>query len=146
MRPSELRALATKVAWAYIGKPYKWGGDDPMQGFDCSGLVCEILQSVGRIGRKEDLTADGLRLRFEVQLVNGPPSEGCLALWLNDAGRAVHVEYCIDALHTIGASGGDSTTVDEAAAIRMNAFIKVRPWQTRGGRVMFVDPFPVEAP
>ena len=40
------RFYAYKLAWKYIGKFYKWGGDDP-SGFDCSGFVIEILKSVG---------------------------------------------------------------------------------------------------
>lgn len=141
MNPSALRALATKVAWAYVGRPYKWGGDDPMDGFDCSGLVIEILTSVGLLPRGGDWTADQLRQKWESRLVRDV-HEGCLVFWLNQAGHAFHVEYCIDELHTIGASGGGSATVDLAEAVKANAFIKVRPWKSRGGRYLFVDPFP----
>ncbi|SMF14993.1 C40 family peptidase [Desulfovibrio gilichinskyi] len=35
------------VARAQIGKPYKWGGDSPLKGFDCSGLVWWVYKKHG---------------------------------------------------------------------------------------------------
>jgi len=54
--------------------------------------------------------------------------EGCLVFWhgSNDA-RIVHVEYALDRQYTIGASGGGSANVDLAAAIKANAYVKIRP-------------------
>jgi hypothetical protein len=134
------REIATKIAWRYVGVPYKWGGDDPMAGFDCSGLCIEILKSVGVLPRKGDWTADKLHRIFEDRVVQDP-FEGCLAFWLNDNGNAVHVEYCISETLTIGASGGGSKTTTEAEAVAANAFIKVRPLTSRPGRFVVVDPF-----
>ncbi|MCU0938385.1 MAG: C40 family peptidase [Burkholderiaceae bacterium] len=33
-------------ALAYLGVPYRYGGEDPQRGFDCSGLVRHVTRSV----------------------------------------------------------------------------------------------------
>jgi murein DD-endopeptidase len=53
------------LAQAQLGRPYRWGGNLPQRGFDCSGLVQWTYQSVGvdlprvvreqvRVGRSVD--------------------------------------------------------------------------------------------
>jgi len=133
-----LRKLALKIAFAYLGKWYKWRGDDP-SGFDCSGYIVEILQSVGIIGRKEDLTAQDLWNRFLSAKIN-VAKPGGLVFWENSEGHVIHVEMCISQEHAIGASGGDSKTLTTEDAIRQNAFIKVRPIWSRQGVKGFLDP------
>lgn len=133
------RKIADRVAWTYVGTPYLWGGDDPLEGFDCSGLVIEVLKSAGILPRVGDWTAQGLYERFADQ-ATAVPVAGCLAFWRRD-GRMTHVEYCISWSHTIGASGGGSRTTDLAAAVRSGAYVKVRP--IRDGAI-FVDPFAVD--
>lgn len=129
---------ATKVAWSYHGTFYTWGGDDP-SGFDCSGLVIEILKSVGRLPRKGDWTAHALLQHFSQDVVP-TPTEGCLVFWIVN-GRAIHVEYCLGSWLAIGASGGGSQVKTRASAIQHNAFIKVRPIESRAGQRTFVNPF-----
>lgn len=161
------KLLAREVAMAFIGKWYKWGGDDP-DGFDCSGFVTEVLKSVGLIGRNERLTAAGFYNRF-VQYKTDAPSLGCLVFWgkplLNGVsyydndgtlvypgagdGRVTtdkkffitHIEFVLDGYHTVGATGGGSGTTTEADAIRNNAFIKVRPIERTDKKVAMVNPF-----
>jgi len=132
-----------RVAWKFVGGWYKWGGDDP-GGFDCSGLVIEILKSVGLLPRRFDDTAKGLAERFAKQKCS-TPAAGRLAFYANEEGEIVHVEFCVDRAHTIGASGGGPWVRNLDEAMRSNAFIKVRP--VYGGRVpkLFVDPFEVFA-
>lgn len=38
---------AAMAAMSFVGKPYFWGGTNPDQGFDCSGLVQYVLLQAG---------------------------------------------------------------------------------------------------
>jgi len=122
----------------YLGKLYRWGGDDPA-GFDCSGLMVEILKCVGRLPRDGDWSAAQLAERFPATAVLRP---GVMVFWNRGTGIG-HVEM-VWAVHggvvlTIGASGGGSATISDEAAIRANAFVKIRP--VVPGWVKAVDPF-----
>ncbi len=130
--------IATRVAWSFIGKPYIWGGDDPMRGFDCSGFAIEILQSAGRLPRVGDWTAADLKKKFPSVET---PHEGCLVFWENAAHKITHVEYCLDSEYSIGSSGGDGDNTTVEQAIKDNAYIKARPFRTRPGLAGFNDPF-----
>ena len=128
----EALVIAQRVAWGLVNKPYLWGGDDPMSGFDCSGLCIEILKSVGILPRQGDWTANQLYKRFlqyRVSLAT-QVKNGCLVFWGNGQ-RMTHVEYAINDVLTIGASGGGSATSTLAVAMRNNAYVKVRPWRDR---------------
>ena len=139
IRADYYRAVAVDYAKHFIGTPYRWAGDDPMEGFDCSGFVVEVLQAVGKL-QARDYTADDLYAIFKPNVV-ALGYAGCLAFWLNDAGRAVHVMLLIDNAHVIGASGGGSGTDDLADAIRQNAFVKMRNINYRKANYKIVDPF-----
>lgn len=130
--------LATRVALSALWTPYRWGGDDPMAGFDCSGFVIEILKTVGILNRGYDNTARGLFLKFsEVD----EPKEGCLVFWRGSGQRIIHVEYCLDSVYSIGASGGGGKTVNLDEAIKQNAYIKIRPFRSRANIAGFANPF-----
>lgn len=129
------KQVTITTALAYLGKPYLWGGDDPLAGFDCSGLIVECLKSSGRLPRNGDWTAAGLYEQF--RRVSGP-MEGRLVFWGDPIN---HVELCLDETFSIGASGGGSETTTRENAIRENAYIKIRP--IRPGAFGFVDPFAV---
>jgi cell wall-associated NlpC family hydrolase len=137
MLNEEKRKIATRIAWASVGVPYQWGGDDFLRGFDCSGFVIELLKSVGILPRTGDWTAEQLSNKF-MQVDN--PVEGCLVFWQNN-NKIIHVEYCLNEELAIGASGGGSKTNSLNDAINQNAYIKIRPMFTRPGIAKYVDPF-----
>jgi len=137
MKPIE---VAKETAFSYIGVPYKWGGDDPMAGFDCSGFCIEILQSAGELPIKGDWTAAGLYEYFKDKEV-ATPSEGCLVLFCGINTIPYHVEFCLDDCFSIGASAGDHTTVTVQDAITQNAYVKIRPIRRGNAILKFVNPF-----
>lgn len=133
--------IALKIAWAHLGTPYIWGGDDSIEGLDCSGFILEIFKSIGFVGRKFDTNANGLMKKYE-NMKTTQTLPGVLVFWgKND--KATHVEMIVNILDgeilTIGASGGGRNTKTREDAIRDNAYIKVRP--IRSDPLMLVDPF-----
>ena len=122
-----------------MGTPYIWGGDD-FAGFDCSGFVIELMKSVGILSRKGDWTAQGLWDQLK-EFKAERAGIGCLVFWQNRSGKIVHVEFCLTDDLAIGASGGGSKVVSREAAMKYNAFVKVRPIESRKGIFGFIDPF-----
>jgi len=138
MYREEALTIARTVALSLLNKPYLWGGDDPMAGFDCSGFCIEILKSVGLLPRSGDWPARGLWKVFDDDEHRNAREleemeEGCLVFWHSgvDHDRIVHIEYALNNELTIGASGGGSANTDLATAIEKNAYIKVRPVRER---------------
>jgi len=139
--------MARWVAGKNYGQPYKWGGDDTIDGFDCSGFVQEILYSVGALKDGLDRTAQGLWDHYsEVHMET--PYRGCLVFWqVSKTNTHIrHIEFCINEYYSIGASGGGSKTTDKGKAALHNAFVKVRPIKGRGIIAGYVDPFTKSAP
>ncbi len=132
--------LALDVAQSYVGTFYSWGGDDP-SGFDCSGLMIEILKSVGLLPKRGDWTADMLKDLFADKTTE-VPRPGCLLFW-GVGDKATHVEMVFAKISndilTIGASGGGSKTTSKEVAISQNAFVKIRP--ARSNWIKCVNPF-----
>lgn len=121
-----------------LGTPYRWGGDDPMAGFDCSGLVVEFLQAAGVLPRGYDGSAQALCDHF-------PPLEkdvrfGTLLFFGTGLKNITHVAIALNPTHMVEAGGGGSATTDLKAAEAQNAFIRVRPITWRSDLVARKQP------
>ena len=135
------RELAVKYLWHWLGIQYSYGGNDSLEGFDCSGLVIEALQSVGILPHVFDETAHGLYLKFKDNLAEGNKVRpGNLVFWFRN-GRARHVMMLYTYGYVIGACGGGSDTKTTKDAIRDNAFVKMRPITYAGDGYKICDPF-----
>ena len=132
-----LRSLVSRYAFRFIGTPYKWGGETPMSGYDCSGFVQEILRSVGK-DPKGDQTAQALYDIYEKNKSHN--IQGNLVFWPKN-GRKTHVAILFDENHIIEAGGGGSRTIDLNSAIKDKAFVRLRPLDYRGDNYTILDPF-----
>lgn len=112
-----------RYARSFLGRPYIWGGNNPLIGFDCSGFACEVLRAHGVIG-DADMTAAGLALRFPVATA-GLPAGGEL-LFFGAARNITHVALALPELRMIEAGGGNSSTNTLEIAIAKNAFVRER--------------------
>ena len=122
--------LLTDYLMRFIGLPYHWGGDDPLEGFDCSGLIIEGLKAFGIVPHNFDTTSQGLFNKYYNKLIV-IPDEGNLVFFGKGKDKISHVGYCISKDFMIEAGGGSSDTKDIETAKRRNAFIRIRPIEYR---------------
>jgi hypothetical protein len=74
-------------ALALLGVPYRWGGDDPSRGLDCSGLVRHVFRSVGLdLPRQSEAIA-----RFGAQVARHALETGDLVFFNTRGRRYSHV-------------------------------------------------------
>jgi len=121
---SHYRTKAVEYLQRWIGTPYSWGGDD-FSAFDCSGLVVEVLKSIGKFYDQEDYSANALYQKYKDNEVK-QSSLGCLVFWFNKEGKAVHVAMMIGKCFLIHASGGGSKVKTMKDAIDKNAYVMMR--------------------
>ena len=143
MMSDELREAFVGVAERQLGLPYIWGGDDPIKGWDCSGLVVECGLSVGLFPAGFDSTAAGVyALGARMGGIVGPPGKrGDLMFFsrANDYRRIHHVGILIGNGLLIEAGGGRSNTTDSTVAAQQNAYVRIRPAASRGFYTFFCD-------
>lgn len=128
-------------AMSFVGKPYYWGGDDPMEGYDCSGLVIELLMSVGIFSRKYDATAMGIYYELERRSSHVPAGRfGCLAFYGSNFHKISHVGFCLDQFRMLEAGGGGPKVTDVESAKKYNAYIKIRHIESRKDLIAILRP------
>ena len=137
MELHSLMDVARAAWWSHMGEPYRWGGDDPLAGVDCSGLAIEGLKACGLFPRDADMRAVDLAKKYPATELVLP---NCLIFWGNPIYHVEIVWTIIgNTIITLGASGGGSKTLTLEDAIKQNAYVKLRPART--GWVTVVDPF-----
>ena len=125
--PKEVPVMENVIAYLmlFIGVPYKWGGNNPLEGFDCSGLVCEGLRTAGILTVDHD--SQGI---FEVLKAQGRRSglsRGSVLFFGQTQHSISHVSIALDDKRMLESGGGDRTTTTLSEAIRRNAFVRIRP-------------------
>lgn len=132
----------TNYAFSFLGTPYRWGGDDPITGVDCSGLAIEVLKAAGVLHGNYDTTAQGLYLKLlELKAEkNQSPEPLSLAFYGKSDKEITHVGICVSPTHIIEAGGGGSKVIDVKSAADQNAFVRIRPIDHRADIVGILKP------
>ena len=137
-------------AIGFRGTAYRYGtdmgrGDDPIRGFDCSGLVSEVLRSVGLMRYRDRLSAQDIHDHF---IEIGKPAHDAedlkilkqgMLIFYGKGGKVTHVAIAINRNQVIEAGGGSSDTLDDDRASIRNAFVRIRPWDYRSDILSIVD-------
>ena len=113
-----------------LGTPYKWGGNNCLQGYDCSGFVQDALAVIG-VDPKGDQTSNDLYNFFkDIQELNPKNiSFGCLLFFGKE--KVTHVAIALNNKQMIEAGGGGSKTTTFQDAMKINACVRIRPINRR---------------
>ena len=127
-----------QVMLHYLNIPYRWGGDDPMARFDCSGLTQE-LQSILGIKPQGDHSAAGLYNYWKSNGKVGLYDTGALAFY-GSSGAVTHVAVLYDESTILEAGSGNSRTTSLQNAIDQNAYTRLRSVTNRKDLVAVIKP------
>jgi len=128
-----------EASFHYLGIPYIWGGNNALQGFDCSGFVQCILDMAGADPRG-DQTAQAL---FDYFSKNGSWNAhglGALAFYGAATPKITHVGWCINKSQMIEAGGGDSTTKTKKDAAKRGAMVRIKLIKARSDLQAIIMP------
>jgi cell wall-associated NlpC family hydrolase len=126
-------------ALSMVGKPYIWGGDNALQGFDCSGLVIELLKAIGA-APPSDTTAQGIYNHFKTNCTIGSQNFGALCFYGKSLSEITHIGFLLSENLMIEAGGGGSKITTIGEALRADAVVRVRPVNFRRDLVCVIRP------
>lgn len=118
--------MITAILWSCLNIPYKWGGKNPLTGFDCSGLAEWLLQSLG-IDPPGINNAQMLYDWIKKEPVISMPKEGAFCFYGKSLKEITHVAIMINENLIIEAGGGNATTTNRQVAETQGACVRIRP-------------------
>lgn len=135
---SKIQALIYGLA--LLGKPYIYGGNGP-DGYDCSGLVSEVLKSSGVLSYAYSDTADGIYHTMQDPLYGkkiDQPEAGAL-VFFGKGTKIEHVALVLDENRMLEAGGGFKGIKPEQLNEHA-AMVRIRPIKMRVDFRAFVMP------
>jgi cell wall-associated NlpC family hydrolase len=115
------------VGQALLFTPYKWGGQNSHDGYDCSGFIQELLAVIGK-DPKNDQDAQSL---YNILSKNGEWEEGLCRGSILFFGKSVseitHTAIALSKNSMLESGGGDKNTVSLVQALKIGAKIRIRP-------------------
>jgi cell wall-associated NlpC family hydrolase len=128
----------------YNGINYIWGGNNPLVGLDCSGLVYNAHALTLNVGPQYDLTAQGYYDFYSatsVCVLPGSSDLADLAFYGSGPKLVTHVGICLNKSLMLEAAHGDSTTTNEFQAKLKGARVEVNPIMRRKDLIGIFRPF-----
>ena len=143
-KKNQLTITNKQILWEFIkanlGKPYIWGGQSSLTGFDCSGFLQEALATIG-LDPKGDQTANDLSDRLFESVGIDPKyyvsdQEDTIynfgdILFYGRLTRLTHTAIAINQEIMVEAGGGGSRTKTVADAKKTNSLVRFRPIRSR---------------
>lgn len=131
--------LFQRIMICYLNIPYIYGGKNVLTGEDCSGLVCEFLKAVGKIGTNEEFGSQALYNKFKPMTALSEPRTGSLAFYGKSANEVDHVAMFIDSKYIIEAGHGTADTTTKEIATQRGAYSRIRPFNYRSDLIEILN-------
>lgn len=131
--------LFTQCCLQFLNLPYKWGGSNPIKGYDCSGLIQDLFAMID-LDPKGDQTAQDLYHYFHARSKEGSRQLGTLIFFGKSTLAITHIGMMLDEFSMIEAGGGGSNTHNLEEAAKQNAFVRIRPFNHRKDLVAIITP------
>jgi cell wall-associated NlpC family hydrolase len=103
--PSRSGAAVANYAYQFIGTPYKWGGNDPSRGIDCSGLVKNVMGKIAHVDLPRT-AAEQVNVGQPITRLEDLQAGDRLYFWSSKKGKIGHTGIYLGNGYFIHASSG----------------------------------------